>query len=879
MPSPKREVNNPLTSSSSSSKRKVTNSLMPSSKRQKKSHNNRESSGNLNSDNIEYIILEKMTKSNKPRLFDSLGYSYNPKTTANEWLCVRKGKNYCAAVVKQIKNRFKPLNKHNHPGNVELFISAQKEKNETLSLDIPEIPEVLSSESKVSCKNVKDINAYTKRVESSKRSERIENLEDNESPEDEDNSPKKDEVELLQETSKVNKHVDEKKNTNQGITSKNLKPSEKKSVYILLENEKDGSLSKLFDQTLGFTYNLYKTMDRTKVWLCTKSESIYKCEAAVKQVGNFFIRSRMKHNHKNSKRLEHSQENLNKSPNNIRTSANSANSTSEAKILQQDNLENVAKKDLGSKKILSNKRPYKKTVSERSKAPAKSKKSLVKHSENVEEEDVDEHVIKILLSLHEVGVYLTNKVILDNVQEYVLQKNPEVNVNRIWVSDFCKKYQTQLGDKYIKKSAYKNLISLSLSRVCSLFTNLEKLLNSRDIKINQMLSEVNSNRIYNCDVMELAVNVNVTKGKDGSRSSFNILCCINVSGQSTKPLIINKGKKILKYETAKEFEGCYSSMCSTTGEFTEDMFYTWLSQDFAEYLIENNIKTPVLLLINGAHIPISWTCLNFANNNGIILFQLPLYIIRSRQPLTCGVLQTIRKTYRNLEEKLSWSSDRVCKFFPTLFLKAYNQIDMIKLSEDCFRVTGFCPLDETKLTSLKPTEEIKPDVATFDSVSDIESFISNDNTVNSSVPDSNDNNTVNLSVPDSNLNTVNLSVPDSNLNTVNSSVPESNDNTDNSSALDSPDEIEDDLSNISIDSVEKDSTIHSLTISDTDLPSSSKSYEQPKNSFKTSNLSPADERKINIDKLSLKMGYKLAQSHMEKVFRSILEPTTIEMFE
>ena len=175
-----------------------------------------------------------------------------------------------------------------------------------------------------------------------------------------------------------------------------------------------------------------------------------------------------------------------------------------------------------------------------------------------------------------------------------------------------------------------------------------------------------------------------TEGK-----ATTILGCGNASGQAMPPFFIFTGNEMMPELLKNALPGTAGAV-TETGLSNFEVFRKYLQEHFMKFLPQRQSDQYVLLLLDGHNSHVAVDLVEWAKENGIILFYLPAVVSHVLQPLHmegCGPLQQM---YSNLKPGLESVvhedvCSTVCKEYSEAFAKEKLQI--------AFRQTGLYPFD------------------------------------------------------------------------------------------------------------------------------------------------------------------------------------------
>lgn len=358
-----------------------------------------------------------------------------------------------------------------------------------------------------------------------------------------------------------------------------------------------------------------------------------------------------------------------------------------------------------------------------------------------EENSIKEWLIKMARK----GFPRKSDDVLDTVQKFLTDNprdTPFVN-NRPgqgWLKAFLKRHPNL---------APRTSEGVTKSSACVSETDIKKwFLDIREYLTNENLLEAISDpqRIFNADetgfqlcpstgrVLAAKGDKNVYAVEQGnSKENVTVLFTFSADGNTCPPLIVFPYKR-LPEKIAKSVPPEWGIGRSDTGWMNADVFNQFITEIFAPYITQKNIKKPVILFIDGhkSHITLqlSLTCKEL----GIELIALYPNTTRITQPADVSVFGPIKKMYRKAVRKFQAENvgEVVTKLNIAIILKTV--VDDIKPENiiNGFRACGLCPFDEnaidySKCLAAKKTEEITDEASNVEnklmSLKDFENIV------------------------------------------------------------------------------------------------------------------------------------------------------------
>lgn len=82
--------------------------------------------------------------------------------------------------------------------------------------------------------------------------------------------------------------------------------------------------------------------------------------------------------------------------------------------------------------------------------------------------------------------------------------------------------------------------------------------------------------------------------------------------------------------------------CLGRSEMKGDVFFEYIASDFNKWLIQNNIKRPILLLVDDHESHMTMQFSEFCDKNEIILYALPANTTHIFQPADVNVFKPVK---------------------------------------------------------------------------------------------------------------------------------------------------------------------------------------------------------------------------------------------
>ncbi|XP_063924691.1 uncharacterized protein LOC135138643 [Zophobas morio] len=228
--------------------------------------------------------------------------------------------------------------------------------------------------------------------------------------------------------------------------------------------------------------------------------------------------------------------------------------------------------------------------------------------------------------------------------------------------------------------------------------------------LNEVMEKYNfpPENIYNIDESGLSVvqkrpqKILATKGRKqvGALSSAErgqhliVVCCMNAMGTFVPPAFIFPRKR-MKNELMDNGPMDSKAYCQLNGWRCSEIFVQWL-EHFVHYTKASN-ENKVLFLLDGQSSHKSLEVLQYAKDNGVILFCFPAYCTHRLQPLDVGFFSPLQTYYgQEIQTWLKQHPGRIVTHFQVagLFNKAYLKAATPANTVHAFAKTGIYPVDD-----------------------------------------------------------------------------------------------------------------------------------------------------------------------------------------
>lgn len=255
------------------------------------------------------------------------------------------------------------------------------------------------------------------------------------------------------------------------------------------------------------------------------------------------------------------------------------------------------------------------------------------------------------------GFPLDKRMLLETVQEIISadgRPNPfhENKPGDTWFKAFLKRHP-QISERHAESINLGRAL-VNEASIRKWHSDLQNYLNSENAQ--DILNE--PRRIFNADESGFLTNpetglVLAPKGmgnfysiNTGSeKESITVLVTVNADGKLYPPMIVYPYERIPS-AIVKNLNQNWPVGRSKTGWMTGQTFYGYLANTFLPLLKEENIKFPVLFLIDGHRSHLSYATSKFCSENQIILYSLLPNATHILQPADVSVFRPLKVNWR-----------------------------------------------------------------------------------------------------------------------------------------------------------------------------------------------------------------------------------------
>ena len=267
---------------------------------------------------------------------------------------------------------------------------------------------------------------------------------------------------------------------------------------------------------------------------------------------------------------------------------------------------------------------------------------------STEEESV---LVDHLVHVAQIGYGKTRKQVKSLVEKVAKEKDVlrSERLSDGWWEKFMRRHQDKLSLRRGDATAHIRMDSTNFEVIRKYYDLLEETLTAHNLSNTP-------GQIYNMDESGMPLdprcpNVIAKRGQkkvryrlSGKKDQITFVACVNAIGQALPPMVIFEGKYLNHQWTEGEVPGTFYGM-SNKGWTDQELFQLWFKNHFLKYAVPNH---PLLLLLDGHSSHYEPSSIEFARENGIILFCLPPHTTQDSQPLDTAVFGPLKRHWSDV---------------------------------------------------------------------------------------------------------------------------------------------------------------------------------------------------------------------------------------
>jgi len=185
----------------------------------------------------------------------------------------------------------------------------------------------------------------------------------------------------------------------------------------------------------------------------------------------------------------------------------------------------------------------------------------------------------------------------------------------------------------------------------------------------------------------------------GQKSQITVIGCGNATGQSIPPFIIFAAKQLSPLWMNDEVNGSRFAV-SENGWVDQELFCFWLKEHFLPNAVS---RRPLLLLLDGHSSHFEPTTIEYAKNNGIVIFCIPPHTTHECQPLDISFFRSLKTHWQQSCHEFYQSNPgqvisklNFCRVFKPAWLNAVNPSNIT----GGFKRAGVYPFNRQAIAAL-----------------------------------------------------------------------------------------------------------------------------------------------------------------------------------
>ncbi|XP_074106824.1 uncharacterized protein LOC141532394 [Cotesia typhae] len=220
------------------------------------------------------------------------------------------------------------------------------------------------------------------------------------------------------------------------------------------------------------------------------------------------------------------------------------------------------------------------------------------------------------------------------------------------------------------------------------------------------LLNINPSRIFNAVEISVSMNpklssVSAPRGTNNSifrtneKENVAVFVTANAAGNLAPTLLLFAGRSVPK-DVVKGAPANFRLSNSETGWMTAKNFYEYVANVFFPWIVQSNVKIPIILYIDGHTSHLTLPLSQFCSENKIILIALPFNATHILQPLNLALSPKFNAAYQKAFQTLCGNSGKISlkKNQVALVLqKTFESLNLKKILQEGFKTCGLHPLN------------------------------------------------------------------------------------------------------------------------------------------------------------------------------------------
>lgn len=319
----------------------------------------------------------------------------------------------------------------------------------------------------------------------------------------------------------------------------------------------------------------------------------------------------------------------------------------------------------------------------------------------------EEKIVQWVINIAKCGFPIKKNELINTVQKIVVDGNIKTpfkdnRPGQKWYASFLKRHPEVSARS--AESVDKSRGKLTKEYIQSWFRELEIYLESIDA--TDVLND--PTRVFNADESGFSLcpktgKVLAPKGykklyevkKGSEKENVTVLVTFSADGKICPPCVVYPYVKPPR-AIADNMPEDWILGKSDTGWMRADVFYEYVANGLHQWIMEHNIKKPILFFVDGHRSHMSVELSRFCDENGIILYALPPNSTHMMQPADVAVFKPLKEYWRQAVR--SWQSENEDKtltkvYFASVFKRALENPKISEHIKNGFRRCGLYPCD------------------------------------------------------------------------------------------------------------------------------------------------------------------------------------------